>query len=94
MRRFAGRGENAFRFAHRWTEASEQKSHNLISHRLTALAAAGFVCAILSGIAMPGRAAAADVSSERLSALRSYAQQISVPAARAEDDQTVAALRR
>ena len=43
MRRFAGRGENAFRFAHQWTESSGQKSHNRISHRLIAFAAAGFL---------------------------------------------------
>ena len=92
MRRFAGRDQNAIRFAHQWTESSGQKPHNRISHRLIAFAAAGFVCAVLSGIAMPGKAVAADVSGERLAALRGYAQQINVPVARA-DDQTVAALR-
>ena len=95
MRRLAGRGENAFRFAHQWTESSEHRSSNKFSHRLTALAAAGFVCAMLSSIAIPARAVEANSGVDQLSALRSYAQQISIPAARADrkaDDQALGAL--
>lgn len=47
---------------------------------------------MLSGIAMPQKAVAADNGGDRVSALRSYAQQIDIAAAR-PDDGTVAALR-
>ena len=78
MRRFAGRDEIAFRFAPQWTESSRKK----VSPRLTALAAAGFVFAMLSGIAMPSKVVAATLGSDQVSALRSFAQQLdTAPAA-------------
>jgi DmsE family decaheme c-type cytochrome len=74
MRRLAGGGQNALRFAHQWTGGGGQRARNRFSHRLTALAVAGFVCATLSSISIPARAVEAD--SDALSALRSYVQLI------------------
>ena len=56
------------------------------------LVAAGAVAGLLVGFGAPAQAADTPIGDQSLSALRSYAQQISAPAARA-DDQTVAALR-
>ena len=80
MRRLAGR--NALRFAHQWTEASGLRARKNFSYRLIALAAAGFVCALLSGTTVPAHAV--EASSGALKALRTYAQQVDSSARQGE----------
>ncbi len=88
MRRLAGR--NALRFAHQWTEASGLRARKNFSYRLIAWAAAGFVCALLSGTTVPAQAVEAS-DGGALSALRSYAQEVTGPSAPG-DDRAVSAL--
>jgi DmsE family decaheme c-type cytochrome len=54
MRQLAGRREKASRFTHQWTEVIGQNARRKVSRRLSAIAAIGFGCAMLSGPAVAG----------------------------------------